>query len=65
MEDNKFRHGENITVAETYEVLKNILGGQNVSAELFVNINMENQERDITRAEFAQMLYNYKNYVNK
>lgn len=65
LEDNKFRPDENITVAETCEVLKNILGGQNVSAELFININMENQGRDITRAEFAQMLYNYKNYVNK
>ncbi len=68
LEENKFRPYENITVIETYEALQNILEGQNSQIELtdlFVNIDFENLERDITRAEFAQMLYNYQNCVRK
>ena len=66
--NNKFRPYENITVSETYEAIENILEKQNCqvkTTDLFMNINSENLERDITRAEFAQMLYNYKNCINK
>lgn len=68
LEENKFRPYENITVTETYESIQNILEGQNSQFELtdlFLNIDMENLERDISRAEFAQMLYNYQNCVRK
>lgn len=61
--DNKFRPEENITVKEVYEAIQNLLEKENLeinSADLLTNINYENSERDITRAEFAQMLYNYK-----
>lgn len=63
LEENKFRPYENITVTETYEAIQNISEGQNCQIELtdlLVNIDTENSERDITRAEIAQMLYNYK-----
>ncbi len=67
LEENKFRPYENITVAETYKAIENILERQNYqykTRDLFMNINFENLDRDITRAEFAQMLYNYKNCIN-
>ena len=67
LEENKFRPYENITVAETYKVIENISERQNYqykTRDLFMNINFENLDRDITRAEFAQMLYNYKNCIN-
>lgn len=66
LEENKFRPYENITVAEAYGAIKSILECQNSQIELtdlFINIDSENSERDITRAEFAQMLYNYRNCV--
>lgn len=68
LEENKFRPYENITVSETYEAIQNILEGQNSQIELtdlFINIDLKNFERDITRAEFAQMLYNYQNCVKQ
>ncbi len=68
LKDNKFRPYENITVDETYEAIKNILEKQNCQIELtdlLANIDIENLERNITRAEFAQMLYNYKICINK
>ena len=68
LDENKFRPYENITVAETHEAIQNILEGQNSQIELtdlFTNIDLKNLERYITRAEFAQMLYNYQNCVNK
>lgn len=66
--NNKFRPYENITVTETYEAIQNILESQNCQAEttdLLMNIDVENLDRDITRAEFAQILYNYQNCVKK
>ncbi len=65
--DNQFRPNENITIAETYEAIQNILKTKNYPIDesaLYHNINFTNSDRAITRAEFAQMLYNYKNYIS-
>jgi len=64
LEDNKFRPAENITVRETYDAVCNILKGKNIQADadkILTNIDQEDLERDITRGEIAQMLYNYRN----
>lgn len=67
LKDNKFRPHENITVAETYEAIINVLKNESIyfnTSDLLFNINTNDLERDITRGEFAQILYNYKQIVN-
>lgn len=66
LEDGKFRPYEYITLNETCEAIVNILKVRNAETyypDLFINIDTENMERCITRAEFAQLMYNYKRII--
>lgn len=66
LEDNKFRPNDKITLKESVKAVLAMTG--NVTANYFetaeklgllTNINTENAERNITRTEAAQLLYNF------
>ena len=62
LEDNMFRPNDYITVEEALGAFLNAAESINVKAKaehLLVNINAENKERNITRGEIAQMMYNF------
>lgn len=63
--DNKFRPGDNITVEETIIAALRMQGKRTEdylevakTNGLLTNIDLEDLERDITRAEMVQLLYN-------
>lgn len=68
LQDNKFRPMDNITIYEVYEAVQNLAKRDNIEItrqDILINIDGENMERDITRGEFAQMMYNYKVFTGQ
>ena len=66
LKENCFRPLDNITVRETLQAVKNIFYREKennivIEDKLLNNIDSENLDRDITRAEIMQMFYNYTN----
>lgn len=64
LENDNFRPNDNITLREALNAALEIIGGNTEYSEdakksiLLVGINENNTDRDITRSEFVQLLYN-------
>lgn len=63
LENDNFRHYYNITVNELVNALGNLCE-ENEKIELLNNVNTDNMDRDITRGECAQIMYNFSAICN-